>query len=421
MLCIGFVLSLIAGRLVQLQAMEGSVYRAKADSWRLATIPVPAVRGSITSADGTTLAMTVQTDLVHADPPLITQAKKSFSAVASALAGPLGMSAAAILAKLENPTSKDYVMLKKSVPATTAAAITALNEPGIAMTPSYTREYPNGDLAANLIGFTNTNGAGVLTGEAGIEQADNSLLAGRPGQQEVQVGTNDQPIPVAGQTTRQMVPGDNVRLTILASLQWEAEQACAQEVKKTDASNCTVVIMQPSTGKILAMAQSPSFNPAHPANVAGTTDIPVANVFDPGSTAKVITASAALEHGGQTPMSAYTVPESINFHGYSFHDAEYHPTREMDHRRDHRPLQQRGHGPGGPARQPADAVPVLQELRHRPAERARRCPRRATASCTRRPSGGVTSGTPWRSARVSRSPRSRWPASTPPSPTAGSG
>jgi cell division protein FtsI (penicillin-binding protein 3) len=326
LLCIGFVLSLIAGRLVQLQAMDGSIYRAKADSWRLITIPVPAVRGSITSADGTTLAMTVQTDLVYADPPKIIQGKKSFTAVASALAGPLGMSPAAILAKLQIPTSKDYVILKKSVPATTAAAITALNEPGIAMTPSYTREYPNGDLAANLIGFTNTNAAGVLAGEAGVEEADNPLLAGRTGQQEVQLGTNDQPIPVAGQTTRQMVPGDNVRLTILASLQWEAEQACAQEVKKTDASNCTVVIMQPSTGKILAMAQSPSFNPAHPASVADTTDMPVANVFDPGSTAKVITAAAAMEHGGQTPLSAYTVPESIDIDGFPFHDAEYHPT-----------------------------------------------------------------------------------------------
>ena len=236
------------------------------------------------------------------------------------------MSPAAILAKLENPTSADYVVLKQAVPATTAAAITALNEPGIAMTPSYTREYPNGDLAANLIGFTNTNAAGVLTGQAGIEQSDNSLLAGRAGQQEVQIGTNGQPIPVAGETTRPMVPGDNVRLTILAGLQWEAEQACAQEVKKTDASNCTVVIMQPSTGKILAMAQSPSFNPAHPASLAGTTDLPVSDVFDPGSTAKVITASAAFEHGGQTPMSAYTVPDQIVIDGYPFHDAEYHPT-----------------------------------------------------------------------------------------------
>ncbi len=248
--------------------------------------------------------------------------------MASALAGPLGMSATAILAKLQNPTSADYVMLKQAIPATTAAGYHRAQPAWHRDDASYTREYPNGDLAANIIGFTNTTASGALQGEAGVEQSYNSLLAGRPGQQEVQVGTNGEPIPVAGQTTRQMVPGDNVRLSIVAGLQWEAEQACAQEVRKTDASNCTVVIMQPGTGKILAMAQAPSFNPAHPANVAATTDIPVANVFDPGSTAKVITAAAALEHGGQTPMSAYTVPESIYFHGYSFHDAEYHPTEK---------------------------------------------------------------------------------------------
>jgi cell division protein FtsI (penicillin-binding protein 3) len=327
MLCIGFVLSLVAGRLVQLQAMEGSVYRAEADRFRLATMPVPAVRGSITSADGTTLAMTVQTDLVHADPPMIAQAKRSLGSVASALAGPLGMTPASILALLSHPpsVSPDYVVLKQRVTATTASRISALNLPGIALTPSYTRVYPNGELAANIVGFTNTV-SGSLQGEAGVEQSYNSLLAGRAGQQAAQVGTNNQPIPVAGETTRQVVPGDNVRLSIVAGLQWEAEQACAQEVKKTDASNCTVVVMQPSTGKILAMAQSPTFNPAHPSSLADTTDIPVSNVFDPGSTAKVITAAAAMEHGGQTPMSAYTVPESIDMHGFTFHDAEYHPT-----------------------------------------------------------------------------------------------
>ncbi len=309
--------------------MEGSAYRAEADHFRLTTVPVPAVRGSITSADGTTLAMTVQTDLVYADPPAITQAKKSFAAVASALAGPLGMTPAAILAKLRYPTSADYVKLKQAVPATAAAAITALNLPGVAMTASYTREYPNGDLAANVIGFTNTTASGALQGEAGIEQSDNPVLAGRAGQQEVQVGTNGQPIPGSAQTTRQMVPGDNVRLSIVAGLQWEAERACAQQVKVSDASDCTVVIMQPSTGKILAMAQVPSFNPAHPADLADTADLPISSVFDPGSTAKVITAAAAIEHGGQTPMSAYTVPDSIDIDGYTFHDAEYHPTERL--------------------------------------------------------------------------------------------
>ncbi len=328
MLCVGFVLSLVAGRLVQLQGMEGSAYRTEADHFRLTTIPVPAVRGSITSADGTTLAMTVQTDLVHADPPMIAQAKRSLSSVANALAGPLQMTPASILALLSHPSSvsPDYVVLKHRVTASTASQISTLNLPGIALTPSYTRVYPNGDLAANIVGFTNTTASGALQGEAGVEQSYNSLLAGQPGQQEAQVATNQQPIPVAGQTTRQVVPGDNVQLSIVAGLQWEAEQACAQEVKKTDASNCTVVIMQPSTGKILAMAQAPSFNPSHPSNLADTTDLPVSDVFDPGSTAKVITAAAAMEHGGQTPMSAYTVPESITIDGYGFHDAEYHPT-----------------------------------------------------------------------------------------------
>jgi cell division protein FtsI (penicillin-binding protein 3) len=327
MLCIGFVLTLVAGRLVQVQAMEGPGYQIQADRFRLNTIPLPAVRGSISTADGTTLAMTVQTDLIYADPPMIIKAKKSLSAVADALAGPLGMTSAAILAKLQNPTSRDYVVLKRDVPATTGARIVGLNEPGIAAQPSYTRAYPNGDLAANIVGFTNVS-SGDLAGQAGIEQSYNRLLAGRDGQQEVQEGTNKQPIPVSGQDSRPVVPGRNVRLTILASLQWAAERACAEQVKKSQASNCTVVVMQPGTGKILAMAQAPSFNPAHLVNVADTADLPVSNVFDPGSTAKVITAAAAMEHGGQTAMSAYTVPDQIMVDGFSFHDAEYHPTEK---------------------------------------------------------------------------------------------
>jgi cell division protein FtsI (penicillin-binding protein 3) len=327
MLCIGFVFSLVGGRLVQLQAMEGPSLSTHAEAFRLNTVTVPAVRGSISTADGSTLAMTVQTDLVHADPPMIIEAKRSLSSVASALAGPLGMTSAAILNLLRgSPPSNQYVALKRSVPAATAARIAALNLPGIALTPSYTRVYPNGELAANIVGFTTSNAKGDPVGQAGIEQADNALLAGRDGSQEVQNGSNGEPIPVAGQTSRSVVPGRNLRLTILASLQWEAEQACAQRVKETNASNCTVVVMDPRTGQILAMAQAPSFNPAHPDNLANTADLPVSDVFDPGSTAKVITAAAAFEHGGQTPMSPYTVPDQIVVDGFPFHDAEYHPT-----------------------------------------------------------------------------------------------
>ena len=170
MLCVGFALSLVAGRLIQVQVMEGPFYRAQADQFRLSTTPVPAMRGSITTADGTTLAMTVQTDQVTADPPTITAAKASLASVASALAGPLGMTSAAILAKLQHPTSQQWVLLKQSIPAAAASRISALGEPGITLTPTYSRVYPNGDLAANIVGFANTNSSGDLVGRAGVEE-----------------------------------------------------------------------------------------------------------------------------------------------------------------------------------------------------------------------------------------------------------
>ena len=111
----------------------------------------------------------------------------------------------------------------------------------------------------------------------------------------MQVGTDGQQIPLAGSRDKPVVNGSDLRLTIVPALQYAAEQACANQVAKTKASNCTVVIIQPQTGAVLAMAQWPTFNPSTITNAAQATDMPVQNVFQPGSTAKVITASAAFE------------------------------------------------------------------------------------------------------------------------------
>jgi cell division protein FtsI (penicillin-binding protein 3) len=327
--CIGVVLALFAARLVQLQGLHWSQYRALAQKQMLPPQPIsiPVVRGSITSGDGTVLAMTVQTDLVYADPAEIKAAQRP--QVATALAGPLGMPQPVIQALLDYPTSPQYVVLKRNVPAATGARITALRLPGIAETSSYSRTYPNGDLAANLVGFTNASGNGDVTGAAGIEQEYNSLLAGRDGSEEVEMGPTQQPIPATETVVKQPVPGDSLRLTMNANIQWDAEQECAAEVKAAHARNCSIVVMNPHTGRILALAQYPTFDPSDPSSVAATSDIPVQNVFQPGSTAKVITAAAALEHGGQTPMSTYTVPDQITVDGFSFHDGEYHATAKF--------------------------------------------------------------------------------------------
>jgi cell division protein FtsI (penicillin-binding protein 3) len=329
---IAVILSLFAGRLVQMQGLDWSRYRVAAAQQLTETLPIPTIRGSITTSDGTILAMTVQTEDIAADPAQM-PGDLLKQAVADALAGPLAITPAALLVMLEHPPGPQYVLLKKNVSSTAAQQIDGLRVkgqplPGISMTPSYTRSYPNGKLAASLIGFTDVSNTGDLTGEAGLEEEYNSLLAGRDGSEEVETGTDGVPIPNTTGKVTAPVPAKNLDLTINASIQYEAEQACQQEVRKAKARNCSIVVMQPHTGKILAIAQYPTFNPSDPSAMATTPsgDIAADDVFAPGSTLKPVTVAAALEKGVITPLTPYTVPDQIDVDGFEFHDAEVHPT-----------------------------------------------------------------------------------------------
>ncbi len=271
------------GRLVQLQGVDASRYRYLGHKERVTTQTTPAVRGEITSSDGAVLAMTVRTDAVYADPPLIKK-PTTLADVAGRLAGLLQMKEGRILWLLQNPSSPDYVILKDSVVASTADAISKLGVPGVALTPTYQRSYPAGDLAAPLLGFTHTEqSSGVMTGQAGLES----------GTVVYEKGTNGLPIPGTESTVKAAAPAGNLRLTIQSDIQWKAEQECAAQVAKTRAKNCTVVVMQPSTGRIL----------------------------------KVITAAAAFQYAGLTPASSYVVPDAMNWHGAWYHDAEPHKTQ----------------------------------------------------------------------------------------------
>ncbi len=325
LLCTAFVLSGFAGRLVQLQGLDSAMYRTAAQQQQLRHISIAAVRGTITASDGTVLAMTIQTYTIYADPALIPT--KLRAGVAGKLAGPLGISAGAVLGLLDHPSSPEYVVLARDASATTADRVSALDEPGVDMTPSYARAYPAGDLASDIVGFTDTSANGALVGEAGLEQEYNSLLAGRAGSENVEIGTDGEPIPQTESDITQAVPARSLRLTINAFIQNEADQVCQQRVLADHASTCSIVVMQPHTGAILAMAQWPTYDPQQVTSLQATTDIGVADVFAPGSTLKPITVAAALEKGGQTPMSPYTIPYQITMDGqFTFHDADWHPT-----------------------------------------------------------------------------------------------
>jgi cell division protein FtsI (penicillin-binding protein 3) len=324
-LVIAFIMSVFAARLVQLQGLESAQLSSAAARQAMKPISIPAVRGSIISSNGTMLAMTVQTDTVTADPVQIPASRKP--AVAAELAGPLGMPAAAVLHKLDDPSSPQYSKLRTQLPQAAASRIASMNLPGIDLIPSYTRVYPDGDLASDVVGFTNTDQQGDLVGQAGLENEYNSLLAGRDGSEEVEVGTDGEPIPNTAQKVNPVVPAQSLRLTINSDIQYAALQECRERVMTYHARNCSIVVMNPHTGAILAMAQWPTYDPSDVTSLAATTNISTANVFAPGSTLKSITVAAALEKGGQTPLSAYTIPYQIVMDGqYTFHDAEWHPT-----------------------------------------------------------------------------------------------
>jgi cell division protein FtsI (penicillin-binding protein 3) len=320
-----FALTIFAGRLVQVEGLDSAAYKTDSQQYHPpALIPIPAVRGEITTSDGAVLAMTVQTDTVFADPKLIPAAARP--GVAARLAGPLKLTAAIVMHMLNHPSSPEYQVLASAVTVPVADRIAALGLPGIDMMPSYTTSYPDATLAAPLTGFTAERN-NALTGVQGLEQEYNSLLAGRPGSEYVQQGADGEPIPNTESDVTPAIPARGLRLTIQSDIQYEADQVCQQRVAQTQALNCSIVVMQPKTGAILAMAQWPSYNPNAVSSLASTTNIGVANVFAPGSTLKPVTVAAALERGGQTPLSPYTIPPQITIDGkYTFHDAEAHPT-----------------------------------------------------------------------------------------------
>jgi cell division protein FtsI (penicillin-binding protein 3) len=324
-LVIAFVMSVFAARLVQLQGFEAAQLSAEAAQQSRWTISFPTVRGSIISSNGTMLAMTVQTDTVTADPVQIPASARP--AVAAELAGPLGMPAVAVLHDLDDPSSPQFSKLRTQLSQPAASRIASMNLPGIDLVPTYSRVYPDGDLASDVVGFTNTDQKGDLVGQAGLEYEYNSLLAGRDGSEDVEVGTDNEPIPGTTGKVTPAVPAQSLRLTINSDIQYAALQECRERVMTYHARNCSIVVMNPHTGAILAMAQWPTYDPSDVTNLAATTNISTANVFAPGSTLKSITVAAALEKGGQTPMSAYTIPYQIQMDGeYTFHDAEWHPT-----------------------------------------------------------------------------------------------
>jgi cell division protein FtsI/penicillin-binding protein 2 len=315
------LLAVALGRAVYLGTLRSGALKADAAVEHVDTVAIPAVRGEITDRSGVVLALSEAVDSVVADPDLIKHPERD----AAALAPLLGETTRQVLAGLTKPGTQ-YVVLNSQVPAATAAKILNLNINGINDVASEHRVYPGGTEAAQVLGWVGASG-----GVWGIEQQLNHQLAGTSGSRQVVNDALGRAVQVT--TTKRMVAGKTLRLTLSAPLQSEVEQVLAGVGSEFKPASATAIVTDPQTDQILALANWPSVN-ANDVSAAAfksvdgqppaAEDQAVGFDYEPGSTFKAITVAAALQDGVVTPNTRIFVPSELQEDGHTITDAEPH-------------------------------------------------------------------------------------------------
>lgn len=329
------VLSLFTIQLVRVQIVEAANYKIRALDEMETTRLVQAPRGEITDINGIAFARSVSAISIVVDQTQINNPKRTAEFVAPII----GLTIEEVQASITG-TRKYSMVLKNGRPALwekLSSAIDAYNASlsrekfgerilGFFPERSYIREYPSGRFISSLVGFVRADGVGA----SGIESSMNSIITGTSGQYSY-ARANGAEIP--GSQSEIVAPkaGSTVRLTIDRDIQWVAAKAIADAVKSTGAANGTVIVMDPKTGAIVAHATAPTFDPNNTKGVS--LDLmrnpSVQDVYEPGSTGKVMTMAAALEEGTITPTTVFKVPYTLLRAGKNFKDHEYHPLQHL--------------------------------------------------------------------------------------------
>jgi cell division protein FtsI (penicillin-binding protein 3) len=330
MLVLVAVLSVLAGRLVQLQGFESTAYAADAAKQRLRRVELRAERGLIVDRDLAPLAMNVELRTVLADPSLVEEPE----ATARTLAPYLARDVPGVEKDLRKPGR--YVVLARGIALDKAKEILKLRLPsassktgpglpGIFTEAESRRVYPNSSLGASVVGFVGRDGDGL----GGIEYALDKTLTGKPGEVVVERDLAGRQIPSGEREERAPVPGATQVLTIDRDIQWMAEKTLHDQVTATHASGGTVIVMSVKTGEILALATTPTFDPNDLKTKGPRGNPAVSNVYEPGSVNKVIVASAALETGLVTPTTPVLITPTIQVADKTFKDDHSIGTRHM--------------------------------------------------------------------------------------------
>jgi len=283
-------------------------------------IEMPAGRGTIYDSTGEPLAIGEQATTIYADPRTVVDAQR-----AAIIAGKtLGIDPNKLYPELKD-RAKGFVYIERKADPVRAAALDRQNIPGFGFYPEELRTYPQGRVASHVLGFAGTDNHGL----DGLELSLDSTLSGQPGSETIVKDPFGRAIDVVA--SRPVRPGRNVTLTIDHQIQSNAEQVLARTVRDFGAKGGAAIVMDPRTGAILAMANSPTFDPNHfsTAPPAALRNRAVTDAYEPGSTFKIVTIAGALEDNVVTPSTRFTLAPTIRVADRVIHEAHLRGTEVM--------------------------------------------------------------------------------------------
>lgn len=324
-------LLLVAGaKLVVVQTVQAGSLTADAESQRASRIAIPAERGAITDRDGNVLAFSTESKALVTNPRLINQTKgPEAAAYKNAMAQEVAAVTGGDPVELERAlgTDRGYVVMATAVDPAPARALRE-KYPEIAEESREARQYPSGNLASTIIGAATWSAdAQKLVGRIGMESSDDDLLAGRDGFQIADTAEGSRTvIPGSVRSEQPAVSGSDVALTIDSDLQFQVQRMLSAYAAESGARSGSAVVLDRTTGEVLALADNTSFDPANllSADPATLGNKAVTTPFEPGSVNKVATIAAALEAGVVKPEDVLEVPGQIKVADRTIKDAWEH-------------------------------------------------------------------------------------------------
>ncbi|APF39726.1 peptidoglycan D,D-transpeptidase FtsI family protein [Neomicrococcus aestuarii] len=336
------MLTLLTGRLFLVQGIDPEGFAQAAVNNRLRTQTIEPVRGSILDTQGRTLASSIVRFDLAADqrhvPDSFRRTNKETNQTETVTKEQAVSEIAQILNKdatevkniivgEDGAKKKGYSLLVEGVSADIKNAVINVGLPGLGSTAESERHYPSGSVAGPLVGFTDTDGNGI----AGIEQSQNEILTGTPGERSYEVGADGIRIPMATNEETPAQDGQSVKLTIDQDIQWAAQEAVMAKQEQFSAEWVSAIVIEVKTGKIRAIADSHSVDPQDPAatDAEYRSSASVTQAVEPGSTGKVATFATALETGVANPEDAFSVPNKYTVNNETINDSLPHATYDM--------------------------------------------------------------------------------------------